>query len=134
MRYWRLYLTAWPPYARIARAETLTIRNALIIIHAIKLQGAGAIAGNNPTYLALVYFFAGDPGDTWIWRELFSLLPDLASLGLGAQPPSPEWGAMISAGQAIHSRSLVGGNHAGPGNLHGVAGIQFTWRWSARCA
>ena len=35
-------LTAWPPYARIARAETLTIRSA-DYISAIRLQGAGAL-------------------------------------------------------------------------------------------
>ena len=33
-------LTAWPPYARIARAETLTIRSS-DYISAIQLQGAG---------------------------------------------------------------------------------------------
>jgi len=32
-------LTAWPPYARIARAETLTIRNADFIA-AARLSGA----------------------------------------------------------------------------------------------
>ena len=35
-------LTAWPPYARIARAETLTIRSS-DYISAIRLQGAGAL-------------------------------------------------------------------------------------------
>ena len=33
-------LTAWPPYARVARAETLTVRNSDYIA-AIRLQGAG---------------------------------------------------------------------------------------------
>ncbi len=35
-------LTAWPPYARIARAETLTIRHS-DFIHAVRLQGAGPL-------------------------------------------------------------------------------------------
>ena len=35
-------LTAWPPYARIARAETLTIRNS-DYISAVRLQGAGPL-------------------------------------------------------------------------------------------
>ena len=34
-------LTAWPPYARVARAETLTVRSSDYIA-AIRLQGAGA--------------------------------------------------------------------------------------------
>ena len=35
-------LTAWPPYARLARAETLTIRSS-DFISAIRLQGAGPL-------------------------------------------------------------------------------------------
>ena len=35
-------ITSWPPYARIARGETITIRNS-DFIRAIKLQGAGPI-------------------------------------------------------------------------------------------
>jgi peptide/nickel transport system permease protein len=34
-------LTSWPPYARMARAETLTIRNSDYILVA-RMQGAGA--------------------------------------------------------------------------------------------
>ena len=34
-------LTAWPPYARVARAETLTVRHSDYIA-AVRLQGAGA--------------------------------------------------------------------------------------------
>src|SRR5262249_38254950 len=34
--------TAWPPYARIARAETLTIRTS-DFISAIRIQGAGPV-------------------------------------------------------------------------------------------
>ena len=33
-------LTAWPPYARVARAETLTVRHSDYIA-AVRLQGAG---------------------------------------------------------------------------------------------
>ncbi len=35
-------ITSWPPYARIARAETITIRNS-DFIRAIRLQGAGPL-------------------------------------------------------------------------------------------
>ncbi len=37
----------------------------------------------------------------------------LGFLGLGAQPPLPEWGAMIASGRRYHSRSMVGRGHAG---------------------
>ncbi len=32
----------------------------------------------------------------------------LGFLGLGAQPPLPEWGAMISDGPQLHPRPVVG--------------------------
>ncbi|HEY9548179.1 MAG TPA: ABC transporter permease, partial [Kiloniellaceae bacterium] len=35
-------ITSWPPYARIARAETMTIRNS-DFISAVRLQGAGRL-------------------------------------------------------------------------------------------
>ena len=92
-----LALTAWPPYARLARAETLTIRNADYIA-AARLQGAG------PMRLLIRH----------IWPLCVSSLivrvaldmagiilsaAGLGFLGLGAQPPMPEWGAMISDGR-----------------------------------
>ena len=43
-------LTSWPPYARVARAETLTVRNSDYIA-AVKLQGAGAIRAVSYTHL-----------------------------------------------------------------------------------
>lgn len=94
-----LALTAWPPYARLARAETLTIRNADFIA-AARLQGAG------PLRLLVRH----------IWPLCISSLivrvaldmagiilsaAGLGFLGLGAQPPMPEWGAMISDGRTF---------------------------------
>ena len=38
-------LTAWPPYARVARAETLTLRES-DFISAIRLQGASALSAS----------------------------------------------------------------------------------------
>ena len=36
----------------------------------------------------------------------------LGFLGLGAQPPTPEWGAMIASRPRLHARSVVGGGDA----------------------
>ncbi|MEQ5872537.1 ABC transporter permease [Sagittula sp. NFXS13] len=90
-------LTAWPPIARLARAETMTFRQA-DYISAARLQGA------SPARI--------------IWRSIVPMcLPSvlirltlnmatviltaagLGFLGLGAQPPLPEWGAMIATGR-----------------------------------
>ncbi|MDJ0894475.1 MAG: ABC transporter permease, partial [Alphaproteobacteria bacterium] len=90
-------ITSWPPYARIARAETLTIRNSDYIA-AIRLQGASGpriIAGHIvPLCLSSVIVRI-----TLDMAGIILTAAGLGFLGLGAQPPTPEWGAMISAGR-----------------------------------
>ncbi len=90
-------LTAWPPYARIARAETLTIRNT-DFIHAIKLQGAGPVRIVTrhiwPLCISSLVIRV-----TLDMAGIILTAAGLGFLGLGAQPPSPEWGAMISEGR-----------------------------------
>lgn len=90
-------LTAWPPYARIARAETLTIRNADYIA-AIRLQGAGAlhIITRHVWPMCLSSLIVRVTLDM---AGIILTAAGLGFLGLGAQPPMPEWGAMISAGR-----------------------------------
>ena len=90
-------LTAWPPYARIARAETLTIRNS-DYIHAIKLQGAGPfrIVTRHIWPLCISSLVIRVTLDM---AGIILTAAGLGFLGLGAQPPSPEWGAMISEGR-----------------------------------
>jgi peptide/nickel transport system permease protein len=89
--------TAWPPYARIARAETLTIRNS-DFISAIRIQGAGPVRivlrhvvplCTSSVIVRLTLDMAG----------IILTAAGLGFLGLGAQPPSPEWGAMIASGR-----------------------------------
>ncbi len=91
-------VTAWPAYARIARAETLTIRNS-DFIHAVKLQGAGPIriiTGHiMPLCLSSLVVRV-----TLDMAGIILTAAGLGFLGLGAQPPSPEWGAMTSSGRA----------------------------------
>ncbi|WP_116596926.1 ABC transporter permease [Primorskyibacter marinus] len=90
-------LTAWPPYARIARAETLTIRNS-DYIHAIRLQGAGPfrIVTRHIWPLCISSLVIRVTLDM---AGIILTAAALGFLGLGAQPPSPEWGAMISEGR-----------------------------------
>ncbi len=90
-------LTAWPPYARVARAETLTVRNSDYIA-AVRLQGAGAmriIAGHvMPMCLPSVIIRV-----TLDMAGVILIAAGLGFLGLGVQPPQPEWGLMISSGR-----------------------------------
>jgi peptide/nickel transport system permease protein len=89
--------TAWPPYARIARAETLTIRNSEFIA-AARLQGASAprIIWSHVVPLCTSSLVVRVTLDM---AGIILTAAGLGFLGLGAQPPLPEWGAMISTGR-----------------------------------
>ncbi len=90
-------LTAWPPYARIARAETLTMRHS-DFIHAVRLQGAGPlrIITRHIWPLCISSLVVRVTLDM---AGIILAAAGLGFLGLGAQPPTPEWGAMISEGR-----------------------------------
>ncbi len=90
-------ITAWPPYARIARAETLTIRNSDFIA-AVKLQGARPfrIITRHIWPLCISSLIIRVTLDM---AGIILTAAGLGFLGLGAQPPSPEWGAMIAEGR-----------------------------------
>ncbi|WP_332698635.1 nickel transporter permease [Bosea sp. (in: a-proteobacteria)] len=89
--------TAWPPYARVARAETMIIRNADYIA-AIRLQGAAQtrIVLKHVVPMCMPSLIVRTTLDM---AGIILTAAGLGFLGLGAQPPIPEWGAMISAGR-----------------------------------
>ncbi len=90
-------ITAWPPYARIARTETLTSK-ASDFLQAARVQGlptSRILYGHvlplclPSTVIRVTLDMAG----------IILTAAGLGFLGLGAQPPLSEWGAMISAGR-----------------------------------
>jgi peptide/nickel transport system permease protein len=90
-------LVGWIPYNRIARGETLATRN-LEYVHAARTIGATAprimLRHVLPNVIApgLIYVFTG---------MVLAILTGatLSFIGLGPQPPTPEWGAMIASGR-----------------------------------
>lgn len=90
-------ITSWPPYARIARAETLTIRRSDFIA-AARLQGASPwrIVFGQVVPLCTSSVIVRVTLDM---SGIILVAAGLGFLGLGAQPPSPEWGAMVSSGR-----------------------------------
>lgn len=90
-------ITSWPPYARIARAETLTFRNSDFIA-AVQLMGASplriVLSHIVPLCLSSVIVRV-----TLDMAGIILTAAGLGFLGLGAQPPLPEWGAMIASGR-----------------------------------
>ena len=87
-------LTAWPPYARLARAETLGYRQTDFVA-AIRLTGAspGRVVLRHIVPLCLQSLVVRVTLDM---STIILTAAGLGFLGLGAQPPSPEWGAMIA--------------------------------------
>lgn len=93
-----LAITSWPPYARLSRAETLAIRNADFIA-AARLQGAGPVR----LLLGHVWPLCLSSLIVRVALDMAGIILSAAGLGflgLGAQPPMPEWGAMISDGRS----------------------------------
>jgi peptide/nickel transport system permease protein len=90
-------LTAWPPIARLARAETLSLRKSDFIV-AAQLQGASTLRillrHIVPLCLSSVVVRL-----TMNMATIILTAAGLGFLGLGAQAPTPEWGAMISEGR-----------------------------------
>jgi peptide/nickel transport system permease protein len=114
-------ITSWPPYARIARAETLTIRQA-DFISAVQLVGAShtriVLRHIMPLCLPSVIVRV-----TLDMAGIILTAAGLGFLGLGAQPPMPEWGAMIAAGrQYVLDQWWVA---AGPGAAIFIVSLAF---------
>ncbi|MDB5369803.1 MAG: dppC [Roseomonas sp.] len=90
-------LAAWPPIARLARAETLTVRKSDYIA-AVRMQGASRmriiVHHVMPMCIPSVIVRI-----TLNMAAIILTAAGLGFLGLGAQPPSPEWGAMLSTGR-----------------------------------
>jgi peptide/nickel transport system permease protein len=89
----------WPPYVRVCRALVLDLNTKEYVV-------ASRAAGRTPTGIllrvilpnalpALLVMAAIDVG-----RAILSFAI-LGFLGLGAQPPRPEWGAMVSTGASV---------------------------------
>ena len=87
----------WTRYARIARGE------ALMLKHAEYVEAAKSI-GNSTVQILRKYIFPNVISKIIILASLdigtiILYCASLSFLGLGAQPPSPDWGVMISEGK-----------------------------------
>jgi peptide/nickel transport system permease protein len=92
-------LTSWPAYARIARSETMAIARS-DFIQAVVLQGASTrrILFRHIVPLCLSSVIVRLTLDM---AGIILTAAGLGFLGLGAQPPTPEWGAMVSSGRDV---------------------------------
>ena len=92
-------LVAWVSYARLIRGEILVAKNQEYIEAARALGGSdGRVIGRHllPNIITSALVFACTDVILYI-----VLVTSLSYLGLAAQPPSPEWGAMITEGRTF---------------------------------
>jgi peptide/nickel transport system permease protein len=92
-------ITSWPSYARLARAQTLTIRPRNYI-EAARAQGARDLA------IVLRHLIPNAIAPLFVQATLevggiILTSAGLAFIGFGAQPPTPEWGLMVSEGRSF---------------------------------
>lgn len=88
----------WPIYARLARGQVLSLKE---LDHVVAARAIGM--GRWANLRKHVFPHARTPIVVSATMDLGSitiLIASLSFLGLGALPPSPEWGAMITEGSA----------------------------------
>lgn len=90
-------LVTWTPYARLARGETLRTK-AQDFVEAARAMGAGdaRIIFRHVLPMTLSVLIVQL---TLRMGTIILTAAGLGFLGLGAQPPTPEWGAMVSDGR-----------------------------------
>jgi len=128
-------LTGWTPFARLAYQLTVRERAREYVEGAVAL-GAG------PGRITLVHILpnAVRPLTAHACLRFANVLLSLAGLsflGLGAQPPTPEWGAMLAEGRqylfaAPQLVLLPGAAVVGVALLVTVLGRRLEGRWSGR--
>jgi peptide/nickel transport system permease protein len=92
-----IWITSWVSYARIMRAQTVVAKKQQYVLAARAL-------GYGPLRVMFRHILPNTASAVIIFSMVDAvgniiLAASLGFLGLGAQPPSPEWGAMISDGQ-----------------------------------
>lgn len=87
----------WPRYARVARGQVLVLREIdyMIAAKAIGVSGGRTFIHHIlPNCISPIIIQA-----TLDLGEVLLTAATLSFIGFGAQPPTPEWGAMISLGR-----------------------------------
>lgn len=87
----------WPWYARLMRGQVMSVRNKDYVLSARAL-------GVPPMRVALRHILPNTLGPLLVQATLdvgntILLTASLSFIGLGAQPPTPEWGSMVSVGR-----------------------------------
>lgn len=94
-----LAVISWPKYSRVARSQTLSIKNQPFI-------HAAVLAGNTGLQIIYKHVIPNIVGPILVTAmlDIGTMMMEIAGLsflGLGAQPPAAEWGSMMSGGRSM---------------------------------
>ena len=94
-----LALISWPKYSRIARGQTLSIKN-------LPYMQASQLAGDSVLQMIFRRVLPNIAGPILVTSmlDIGTMMMEIAGLsflGLGAQPPVAEWGSMMSSGRSM---------------------------------
>nr|WP_272956020.1 ABC transporter permease [Actinopolymorpha rutila] len=116
-------IASWVTQARLVRAQVLTLKQREYV-EAARAMGARG------TTIAVKYILPNAIGPILVTTSFaipaaISAEAGLALLGLGVQPPTPSWGAMITDGM----RYLLAAPHVMvfPATLFALTLLAFTW-------
>lgn len=119
--------TSWVSYARVVRAEVLTLRTREFVSAAQALGGGGpriVFRHLLPNVLTPVIVIA-----TLEVARMIILESALSFLGLGVQPPTPTWGGMLADGRAYLSTAWWFATVPGLCIMLSVLGINLLGDW-----
>jgi peptide/nickel transport system permease protein len=99
-------IVSWPPYARVVRSMVMSLRGSDFV-------ASGRLLGFSPVKSMRLDILPNVAGPILVMASLdigtaALLLSGLSFLGLGAKPPTPEWGSMISASLANFDKWWLG--------------------------
>lgn len=116
-------IASWVTQARLIRAQVLAVKQREYV-------EAGRAMGARGRTIAIRYILPNAVGPLLVTTSFgipaaIAAEAGLALLGLGVQPPTPSWGAMISEG----TRYLLAAPHmlVFPAVLFGLTLLAFTW-------
>ena len=121
-----------PQYARLMRGQVLAVQSADFV-------WAARSVGATPLRVMLRHVLPNSLSPVLVMATLQagSVVVETAGLsflGLGAQPPSPDWGALLADGHSYFLYRLVDRHLPGARDFPGRAGVQPGWRCAARPA
>lgn len=93
-----IVIVGWPQYARLMRAQVLTVRNGE---HVVAARSIGVSEGRILTHHIIPLCISPVlVAATLDMGSVLLLAAALSFIGLGALPPQPEWGLMVAEGRS----------------------------------